>query len=188
MVEARRVELLSENTSKGTSPGADACCGDLLPCSLSYRPNVKPIVRVASLCMVRSKLCALTFASHRRLPPGRGPPGGDGSRLKPRPEQLYRCSLIYNCPFYGCQAHPPAIPISASPSKPLRPLVVANFTSLALTASGRARSFRCSSSSERNHFVGFRSEIRGILPLARRFTRGTMFPLYIPSCLRRGIR
>ena len=66
VVEARRVELLSENASKGTSPGADACFGIPHPCFPRYRPNVKTASRVASLCMARSKLCALTSASHRR--------------------------------------------------------------------------------------------------------------------------
>ena len=71
LVEARRVELLSENASKGTSPGADACFGIPHPCFPRYRPNVKTASRVASLCMARSKLCALTSASHRR--PASGP-------------------------------------------------------------------------------------------------------------------
>jgi len=71
VVEARRVELLSENASKGTSPGADACFGIPHPCFPRYRPNVKTASRVASLCMARSKLCALTSASHRR--PASGP-------------------------------------------------------------------------------------------------------------------
>ena len=39
VVEARRVELLSENASKGTSPGADACFGIPHPCFPRYRPN-----------------------------------------------------------------------------------------------------------------------------------------------------
>ena len=71
VVEARRVELLSENASKGTSPGADACFGIPHPCFPRHRPNVKTASRVASLCMARSKLCALTSASHRR--PASGP-------------------------------------------------------------------------------------------------------------------
>ena len=70
VVEARRVELLSENASKGTSPGADACFG-IAPVFLCHRTNVKPMGRVASLCMVRSKLCARTSASNRR--PASGP-------------------------------------------------------------------------------------------------------------------
>ena len=70
LVEARRVELLSENASKGTSPGADACFG-IAPGSPPHRSTVKPVSRVASLCMVRSKLCALTSASDRR--PASGP-------------------------------------------------------------------------------------------------------------------
>ena len=70
LVEARGVEPLSENASKGTSPGADAYFG-IAPVFLRHRSNVKPAGRVASLCMVRSKLCALTSASDRR--PASGP-------------------------------------------------------------------------------------------------------------------
>ena len=51
--------------------------------------------------------------------------GVERSLLKQRQEQRNRCSLIYKCPFLGCQAHPPAIQASASPSKPVRPRVVA---------------------------------------------------------------
>lgn len=63
---------------------------------------------------------------HSSTPHPRSWTSGVGrSLLKQRQEQRNRCSLIYKCPFYGCQAHPPAIQVSASPSKPVRPLVVA---------------------------------------------------------------
>ena len=39
-------------------------------------------------------------------------------------QQTRCCSLIYNCPFLGCQAHPPADPASIPPSKPVRPQIV----------------------------------------------------------------
>ena len=74
--------------------------------------------------MVRSKLCALTFAADQRPASGPRPSRSGRSLLRQREEQAYRCSLIYRCPFYGCQAHPPAIPVSAPPSKPVRPRVV----------------------------------------------------------------
>ena len=41
--------------------------------------------------------------------------------IKQRRELRCRCSLIYNCPFYGGWAPPPAYPASSSPSKPVRP-------------------------------------------------------------------
>ena len=47
-------------------------------------------------------------------------PGGTAA-IKQRRELRYRCSLIYNCPFYGGWAPPPAYPASSSPSKPVRP-------------------------------------------------------------------
>ena len=46
MVEARGVEPLSENASKGTSPGADACCGTG-PFPLPAGQDVKPAGQVA---------------------------------------------------------------------------------------------------------------------------------------------
>ena len=66
------------------------------------------------------------------------------------------CSLIYKeCPFYGGQAPPPAIPVSASPSKPVRPPVVgASFGSFASTQSVKAHSLRCASSPNHKRFAG----------------------------------
>ena len=84
MVEARGVEPLSENASKGTSPGADACSG-IAPVFLRHRSNVKPAGQVASVFMVRSKLCARTSASKstpriraEALPEGTGHGSGRG--------------------------------------------------------------------------------------------------------------
>ena len=64
-----------------------------------------------------------TDATSTTPSPACGHSGSDG-RVKPRRELRYRRSLIYNCPFSGGQAPPPAIPASTSPSKPVRPHVV----------------------------------------------------------------
>ena len=118
VVEAGGIEPPSENASAGTSPGAESHLNSLAKAwTLTLRGSV------ASLCMVRSKLCALTFAANRRPAAGPRPSRRGRSLLRQREEQYLRCSLIYNCPFLGCQAHPPAIPVSASPSKPVRPPV-----------------------------------------------------------------
>ena len=100
LVEAGRVELPSENTSTGTSPGADGYCGSLtLPVPF---PDGKPSrrqVRSASSFMVRAKLNVRTFTTRRRPIPARGPSGSDG-RVKPRRELRYRRSLIYKVPVF----------------------------------------------------------------------------------------
>ena len=72
LVEMGGVEPPSESTLTGTSPSA---YGQLhsLPCA----PAVRLTESVASLCVVRSKLCALTGTTDRRSVPGRGPPGGN---------------------------------------------------------------------------------------------------------------
>ena len=72
VVEMGGVEPPSESTLTGTSPSA---YGHLysLPCA----PAVRLAESVASLCVVRSKLCALTGTTDRRSVPGRGPPGGN---------------------------------------------------------------------------------------------------------------
>ena len=76
VVEVRGVEPLSESTLTGTSPGAD----DYLH-SLARAGTVTLGDLVASLCMARSKLCALTFTTRRRSIPGRGTPGRNGHCL-----------------------------------------------------------------------------------------------------------
>ena len=72
MVEMRRIELLSENTSASTSPGAYGYLHSLI-CAGA----VTLTESVASLCMVRAKLNILTFTTNRRQKPGRGAPGAD---------------------------------------------------------------------------------------------------------------
>ncbi len=94
MVELRGVEPLSESTSTGTSPSAD----DHLH-SLTQAWVVTLLGLVASLCMVRSKLCARTDATQSRLIRARGPARSDG-RFKQRRERRYRCSLIYKLPIF----------------------------------------------------------------------------------------
>ena len=72
VVEMAGVEPASESTLTGTSPGAD---GYLY--SLASAGAVTLESSVASLFMVRSKLCARTCTTCRRSVPGRGPPGGN---------------------------------------------------------------------------------------------------------------
>ncbi len=132
LVEAGGIEPPSESASSGTSPGAESHLHSL---TRAWAHTLTGLV--ASLCMVRSKLCALTFAANQRPAAGPRPSRRGRSLLRQREEQAYRCSLIYRCPFYGCQAHPPAIPVSAPPSKPVRPLVGADCISLASPQAGK---------------------------------------------------
>ena len=69
LVEMRGVEPLSENALTGTSPSAGGHLHSLAPAQADMLKGL-----VASLCMVRSKLCALMFTTSRRSVPGRGPP------------------------------------------------------------------------------------------------------------------
>ena len=70
MVEMGGIEPPSESTLTETSPGADIYLH-----SLTQARNVTLKDSVASLCVARSKLCALTFTTSRRPIPGRGTPG-----------------------------------------------------------------------------------------------------------------
>ena len=63
MVEARGVEPLSENASRGASPGADDCCGSLSPCSPRRGP--KRQARASGSFIVHGALKALR--THVRL-------------------------------------------------------------------------------------------------------------------------
>ena len=69
LVEMRGVEPLSENALTETSPSAVGHLHSLAPAQADMLKGL-----VASLCMVRSKLCALMFTTSRRSVPGRGPP------------------------------------------------------------------------------------------------------------------
>ena len=61
MVEMGGVEPPSESALTGTSPGADDHFHSLICAQVVMLTN-----SVASLCVVRSKLCALTFTTNRR--------------------------------------------------------------------------------------------------------------------------
>ena len=79
--------------------------------------------------MVRSKLCARTVPTDRRLCPGRGPPGRDARAITQREEQCCRCSLIYKLPVlwmpgasarYSCLRTP--VETSTSPCVRIDPI------------------------------------------------------------------
>ena len=90
MVEVRGVEPLSESILTGISPGADGRLHSLVRAGTVTLGD-----SVASLCMARSKLCALTFTTRRRSAPGPWYSREERSLIKQR-EELYRCcSLIY---------------------------------------------------------------------------------------------
>ena len=76
LVEVGGVEPPSESTLTGTSPGADGYLHSLVLAGAVTLGDL-----VASLCMARSKLCALTFTTDRRSVPGRGTPGGNAHCL-----------------------------------------------------------------------------------------------------------
>lgn len=76
MVEAGGVEPPSENVSTGTSPGA---VGHLHSLTQAWADTLRGLV--ASLFMVRSKLCAHTCTTKRRPVPARGPSGRNGHGL-----------------------------------------------------------------------------------------------------------
>ena len=76
LVEAGGVEPPSENASSGTSPGAD---GHLHSLTQAWADTLRGLV--ASLFMVRSKLCAHTCTTKRRPIPDRGPSGWNGHGL-----------------------------------------------------------------------------------------------------------
>ena len=76
MVEAGGVEPPSESIFMGTSPGADSHLHSL---TQAWTDTLKGLV--ASLCMVSSKLCLLTFATQRRPIRTRGPARRDGHGL-----------------------------------------------------------------------------------------------------------
>ena len=94
MVEMRGVEPLSENALTGTSPSAGGHLHSLAPAQADMLKGL-----VASLCMVRSKLCALMFTTNRRPVPRPWSSEAERSLIKQREEQCYCCSLIYKVPI-----------------------------------------------------------------------------------------
>ncbi len=65
MVEPRGIEPLSESNLEGTSPGAVCYLHSLIPAGTNTLRE-----SVASLCMVRSKLCARTVSTQITPEPG----------------------------------------------------------------------------------------------------------------------
>ena len=99
LVEMGGVEPPSESVLTGTSPGAAGCFGELgLPCSLPGGQHANRSGPVASSCVVRAKLTARTFPTHRRSASGPWASRRERSLIKQREEQCYRCSLIYKLP------------------------------------------------------------------------------------------
>lgn len=95
----------------GIEPPSESACSRLSPGAVGYltaggcpspsrsKPTRLP-GRVASLCMVRSKLCARTDAADRR--PGPGPQRSRAGRacLKRRPERSCRSQLLFKVPVF----------------------------------------------------------------------------------------
>ena len=116
LVELRGIEPLSESISAELSPGAGGY-GAVTRDSLSRgKPSRRP-GQVASLCMVRSKLCARTDAADRRPDPGPQRSRAGRACLKRRPERNYRSQLILKVPaFMDVRGIRPLIP----PPRPRR--------------------------------------------------------------------
>ena len=155
MVEAGGVEPPSENVSTGTSPGA---VGHLHSLTQAWADTLRGLV--ASLFMVRSKLCALTCTTRRRPIPDRGPSRLDG-RVKPRRELRCRRSLIYKLPvlrWSGATARYSRLYVPVETSTP--PCHRSKLHITRFAANGKARSFRCSSSSRQTRFAGLRLDWR----------------------------
>ena len=111
----------------------------MLPLFPSRRQAVTPTRSGESHDAWAGQLFPASRTPHkRRLPRPVATPVQTAALIRQQ-QQTRCCSLIYNCPFLGCQAHPPADPASIPPSKPVRPHIVgANFVSF---ASSRAKRF-----------------------------------------------
>lgn len=95
LVEAGGVEPPSENTSSGTSPGADGC--------LHSRAMTQAVMLhglVASLVMPGAKLTPVTCTTQIMPKPGSWSFRGGQPLIKQRRELRYRCSLIYKLPVF----------------------------------------------------------------------------------------
>ena len=143
MVEAGGVEPPSENASSGTSPGAGGYLHSLAPARAATLWGL-----VASLFMVRAKLCVRTCTTHRRPVPDRGPSRQDG-RIKPRRElRYYRRSLIYKVPVLkmpGASARYSCFRTPVETSTP--PCRRGKLRIVQLAAGGKYHPLRCPSSS-----------------------------------------
>ena len=95
LVEAGGVEPPSENTSSGTSPGADGC--------LHSRAMTQAVMLhglVASLVMPGAKLTPVTCTTQVTPKPGSWSFRGGRPLIKQRRELRCRCSLIYKLPVF----------------------------------------------------------------------------------------
>ena len=99
--------------------------------------------------MVRSKLCARTVPTDRRLCPGRGPPGRDARAITQREEQVRCCSLIYKLPVlwmsgasarYSCLRTP--VETSTSPCVRMDPIGQVSARSAKTTTGGSILPFK----------------------------------------------
>ena len=158
-MEAGGVEPPSENASSGTSPGAGGYLHSLAPARAATLWGL-----VASLFMVRAKLCVRTCTTHRRPVPDRGPSRQDG-RIKPRRElRYYRRSLIYKVPIFrmlGASARYSRLYVPVETSTPPRRRKVRSVRDAQAWASLTA--LPCSSSS-------WQTRLRWALPEAGRLS------------------
>ena len=121
LVEMAGVEPASESALTGLSPGADDYCGNLLPCSPSRRQIDTRVRSGESHDAWHGQLFPYSRTPHqRRLPRPVASPVQTAALIRQQQQQCC-CYLIYNCPFYGGQAPPPAYPASIPPSKPVPP-------------------------------------------------------------------
>ena len=134
VVELGGIEPPSESTYSEPSPGAVGYGAVTRNSRFRGKPTGRPD-SVASLCMVRSKLCARTDAANRRRSPGPQRSRVRRACLKRRPVRDC-CSQLFlkGSRFYGCSGHPPAYSALAPPSKPLQPR---GRTTLFMNASAR---------------------------------------------------
>ena len=95
LVEAGGVEPPSENTSSGTSPGADGCLH-----SRAMTQAVMLHALVASLVMPGAKLTPVTCTTQVTPKPGSWSFRGGRPLIKQRRELRCRCSLIYKLPVF----------------------------------------------------------------------------------------
>lgn len=89
LVEAGRVELPSESSLTGTSPGAVCYLHSLIRPGADTLPD-----SVASLCVVRAKLTARTFSTQMTPEPDSWTFRGGWAGLIRQPEQTDSCQLI----------------------------------------------------------------------------------------------
>jgi len=152
------VEPASESTLTGLSPGADGYSGSLPPCSPSRRQAVTLAWSGKSHGAWAGQLFPASRTPHkRRLPRPVASPVQTAALIRQQQQQCC-CYLIYNCPFYGGQAPPPACPASIPPSKPVHPRRRGKLRSARFRLRRKLTTLRCPSSSARNGFAWFLAE------------------------------